>query len=66
MGFDEVTFDSAGNGVRSVGDKGGELFVEGGGYFEGIGEVSVVECNGLVGGLGLFFPSEGFEDVPKV
>ena len=49
-----------------MGDKGGELFVEGGGYFEGIGEESVVEYNGLVGGLGLFFPSEGFEDVPKV
>ena len=59
MGVDEMTFDSAGKRVRGVRDDGSELFVECGGYFAGFGEVSVVECNGLVGGLGGLLPRKG-------
>ena len=54
-----MTFDSAGKRVRGVRDDGSELFIESGGYFAGFGEVSVVECNGLVGGLGGLLPRKG-------
>ena len=59
MGVDEMTFDSAGKRVRGVRDDGSELFIESGGYFAGFGEMSVVECNGLVGGLGGLLPRKG-------
>ena len=49
-----------------MGDECGELFIEGGGYFSGLGEVSVVECDGLVWGLGGLLPVEGTEDIPEV
>ena len=66
VGFGDVFFDSAVYGVRGVGDESGELFVEGDGYFTGFGEVSVVECDGLVGGLRGFLTGEGSENVKKV
>ena len=66
VGLDDMFFDSAVDGVRGVGDDSGKLFVEGGGYISGFGEVSVVECDGLVWGLGGFLPFEGTEDIPEV
>ena len=49
-----------------MGVESGELFIEGGGYFSEFGEVSVVECDGLVWGLRRFLPIEGTEDIPEV
>ena len=46
--------------------RGGELFVEGKGYFTGVGEVGVVEIDGLIGGLVGIFAGEGFEEGPEV
>ena len=46
--------------------RGGELGVESSGYLLVMSEMSVVECNRLVGGLRSPFPRKGSEKGPEI
>ena len=45
----EAPLDKAGSGIGGVRDGGGELFIEGYGYFTVTGKGFVLEGNGLIG-----------------
>ena len=66
MSANEVTYDDAIDAVCSGGGEGGELFVEGGGYFFVVCELIVVECDGLIGGVWGSLPVEGSKKRPKL
>ena len=51
----ETSLDGASVSIGGVGDGGGELTAEGGGYLVVVGEGTVVEGEGLVWGDGLLF-----------
>ena len=66
VGANEVMFDDAIDAVCSMWGGRGELFIEGGSHFFVIGELSVDECDGLVGGVWGSLPVESPEKSPKV
>lgn len=66
MSADEVTYDDAIDAVCGGGSEGGELLVECGGYFFVICELSVGECDGLIGGVWGSLPVESPKKRPEV
>ena len=66
MSANEVTYDDAIDAVCSGGGEGGELFVEGSDYYFVICELSVGECDGLIGGVWGSLPVESPKKRPEV